>query len=124
MVEEARAALAKTSGVEQEDDEVLTVEQELEKRKNAADSNGKNLSGCLGLGVVLESGFLFFEFFFEKDDSFRSCFCDVFIPFAIGAWNTLFETTVFFCDVIVCNVSAVRATFASNARVGNDFVRV
>ena len=36
------------------------------------------VSGCLGLGVVLESGFLFFEFFFEKDDSFRSCFCDLF----------------------------------------------
>jgi hypothetical protein len=50
MVEEARAALAKTSGVEQEDDEVLTVEQELEKRKNAADSNGKNL-WCLGVCV-------------------------------------------------------------------------
>ena len=51
--------MAKTSGVEQEDDEVLTVEQELEKRKNAADSNGKNL-WCLGVWVwVLESGFLF-----------------------------------------------------------------
>jgi hypothetical protein len=69
MVEEARAALAKTSGVEQEDDEVLTVEQELEKRKNAADSNGKNLSGVwvfgFGCGVGIRS-----LFFFEKDDSF------------------------------------------------------
>ena len=76
MVEEARAALAKTSGVEQEDDEVLTVEQELEKRKNAADSNGKNLSGVWVFGFgCWNQGFCLF---FEKDDSFRSCFCDVF----------------------------------------------
>jgi len=63
MVEEARAALAKTSGVEQEDDEVLTVEQELEKRKNAADSNGKNL-WCLGVWVWVwcwNQGFCFLK---------------------------------------------------------------
>ena len=60
-MEEARAALAKTSGVEQEDDEVLTVEQELEKRKNAADSNGKNLSGVWVFGFgCWNQGFCFF----------------------------------------------------------------
>ena len=61
-MEEARAALAKTSGVEQEDDEVLTVEQELEKRKNAADSNGKNLCGVWVFGFGCGVGIRVFVF--------------------------------------------------------------
>ena len=55
-MEEARAALAKTSGAEQEDDKVLTVEQELEKRKNTADGNGKTCLCASGVWAWCASG--------------------------------------------------------------------
>ena len=64
MVEEARAALAKTSGAEQEDDKVLTVEQELEKRKNTADGNGKTSLCASGVWAWCASGLIScFDFF-------------------------------------------------------------